>query len=77
MDELAVRVEPNRELQTAGASSLETFRATAATALQRGVGVRAIVDVVEPGSFERSEHKARRVIDDRNLFESLHGRNEA
>ncbi len=77
MDELAVRVEPNRTLHAAGPSSLEPFCNSAATALQRGIGVRAIVDVVEPGTFERSEHKARRVIDDRNLFESLHGRNEA
>ena len=77
MDELAVRVEPSRELKAAGQAALDGFRKTAATGLRRGIGVRSVVEVVDPGTFERSEHKARRVIDDRNLFDSLHGRNEA
>jgi len=39
--------------------------------LRNVLGVGAKVVAVPPATFERTEFKARRVIDDRNLFESL------
>jgi phenylacetate-CoA ligase len=71
MDELVVQVEPSEPLARDGGEALDAFRKKAAVGLQRGIGVRTRVEVVEPHTFPRSEHKARRVIDDRKLFTSL------
>ena len=35
------------------------------------LGIRAIVEVVEPGSIPRTDFKARRVVDDRAVFRDL------
>jgi len=35
------------------------------------IGVRATVQLVSPGQLERTEFKARRVIDNRDLFREL------
>ena len=71
MDELLVRLEATPEVYAHGADALGRLGARAATNLQRGIGVRSKVEIVEAGTFPRTEHKARRVIDDRNLFRSL------
>ena len=76
MDELVVRMEPNVETYAAGKSAIEALRQKAAISLQRGIGVRTKVEIIEPHSLPRAEHKARRVIDDRNLFESLQAKLE-
>jgi phenylacetate-CoA ligase len=69
MDELMVRVEITDGLAARGGE--EKFRAGAASSLQKMLGVRAGVEVVAPGTFPRTDFKARRVIDDRDLFRSL------
>ena len=38
------------------------------------LGVRAKTEVVEPDMLTRTDHKARRVIDDRELFGTLSDR---
>jgi phenylacetate-CoA ligase len=35
------------------------------------LGLRTIIEVVAPGSFPRTDFKARRVIDDRRVFAEM------
>ena len=42
--------------------------------LLRMLGLRARVEVVPPGTFPRTDFKARRVIDDREVFRELNAR---
>jgi len=58
MDEIVVRAE-------AAPGHAAAFETEAARGLHRVVGLRVGVEVVAPDTFERSEHKARRVLDDR------------
>ena len=34
-------------------------------------GLRTIVKMMEPGSLERTEFKAKRIIDERNLYDEM------
>lgn len=60
MDEMVVRAETDRrdgaraEFERAGAEGLQSL-----------LGVRVTFESVDPNTFERAEHKARRVIDER------------
>ena len=62
MDELLVRVE---------AAGGDAFAPACAASLRKVLGVRARVEVVAPGTFPRTDFKARRVIDDRALFRDM------
>jgi phenylacetate-CoA ligase len=67
MDELVVRIE----LDAATAASepaTQALRHRAERELRMVLGVGARVVVVPPGDLERTEFKARRVIDDRDLW---------
>ena len=44
------------------------LRAAMAERLRARLGVRPLVELVPEGTLERSEFKARRVIDDRDLY---------
>jgi phenylacetate-CoA ligase len=63
MDKLAVRVE-----YRAGVDDVDAFRDRAQEALRTTLGVSTAVVPVPPNTFERTEFKARRVIDERALF---------
>jgi phenylacetate-CoA ligase len=39
--------------------------------LEKVLGLRAVVEVVAPGSLPRTDFKARRVIDDRAVFRDM------
>ena len=71
MDELLLRVEADEPIHRAGVAALESFRAAASRQLHTMLGVRAKVEVVAPHSIPRTDFKARRVIDDREVFRSL------
>ncbi|MFQ5618586.1 MAG: phenylacetate--CoA ligase family protein [Rhodospirillales bacterium] len=71
MDELLVRMDARPEVYAAGAEAVTTLRANAERDLRRVLGVRAMVEVVEAGAIPRTDFKARRVVDDRDLFRSL------
>ena len=71
MDELVVRVEAARGIATAGADAVEGFRRRVAAELQRLLGIRTVIEVVEEGSIPRTDFKARRVIDDRAVFRQM------
>ncbi len=72
MDELLLRVEADTATFTQGADALARFRAQVAAKVQKVLGLRAVIEVVEPGSIPRTDFKARRVIDDREVFRDLY-----
>jgi phenylacetate-CoA ligase len=74
MDELMVRVEASAEHSAKGAAALAALRDEAAKKLQKMLGLRAKVEVVPPGTFPRTDFKARRVIDDREVFRDMNAR---
>jgi phenylacetate-CoA ligase len=63
MDKLAVRVE-----HRPGIEDVDAFKDRAQEALRTTLGVSTAVVAVPPNTFERTEFKARRVIDERALF---------
>jgi phenylacetate-CoA ligase len=66
MDELLVRAEylPGH----ADPDAQARLRATMAERLRARLGVHTVVELVPAGTLERTEFKARRVIDDRDLY---------
>jgi phenylacetate-CoA ligase len=76
MDELLLRVEPDAATAGAGAPAISAFRAEVERKVQKLLGLRALVEVVEPNSIARTDFKARRVIDDRKIFADMHAQIE-
>jgi phenylacetate-CoA ligase len=66
MDELLVRAEYAASHAEPGAQA--KLRATMAARLRARLGVGALVELLPEGTLPRSEFKARRVIDDRDLY---------
>ncbi|MBV9819545.1 MAG: hypothetical protein JOZ07_14525 [Solirubrobacterales bacterium] len=58
MDELLVKVE-------CGRSETDGFEKEVASGLQNVLGLRPAIEVVEVNTFDRSDHKSRRVTDER------------
>jgi phenylacetate-CoA ligase len=50
---------------------MRRFRDQTAGLLQRILGIRARVEVLPPDSLPRTDFKARRVVDDRDVFREL------
>jgi phenylacetate-CoA ligase len=67
MDKLAVRAEHTAE------ADADAFQARAQEALRTTLGVSTAVVAVPPNTFERTEFKARRVVDERALFHETVG----
>ena len=74
MDELVVRIEAAAGVFERGADAPAAMRAEAASRLQKLLGLRAMIDIVPPGTFPRTDFKARRVVDDREVFRQMHER---
>ena len=74
MDELLIRIEATPLIHAAGAAALSALSEDAVRKLQRVLGLRARVEVVAPATFPRTDFKARRVIDDRDVFRELNAR---
>jgi phenylacetate-CoA ligase len=66
MDELLVRAEYAPGHGEGG--RLDALRATMRERLRARLGVHPVVDLVPAGTLPRTEFKARRVIDDRDLY---------
>ena len=62
LDEIIVKLDPVPELEP---GSHREFQEKVEKALQLGLGIRASVDVLEHGSLPRWDHKAKRVLDER------------
>jgi len=70
MDELTVQLEYDAEVAGTGEAAVQRLRGRAETELRRVLGVGARVLPVPPGTLERTEFKARRVIDAREVLRS-------
>lgn len=71
MDELVVRIEVADELASAEQEVRNQWREDAEGELTAVLGLRTRVVAEAPGTFDRTQMKARRVIDDRDLWRSL------
>jgi phenylacetate-CoA ligase len=71
MDELLLRVECDAATKAAGPDAIGQFRDGVARKLSKVLGLRAVVEVADPGSIPRTDFKARRVIDDRAVFRDM------
>ena len=74
MDELVVRIEIDAEHAGRGRAAFDAMRDDAARRLQRMLGLRSKIEIVEPGTFPRTDFKARRVVDDRDVFRDMNAR---
>ena len=70
MDELILRVEPSAEV-FADSARTQWFRSEVDRKILKTLAVRAVIEVVPPQTFPRTDFKARRVIDDREVFLEL------
>ncbi len=67
LDEVEVQVEVTPEFVSDRISAMEDLQARLATAIEKTVGLRVNVHLVEPHTIERSQGKAKRIIDQRSL----------
>jgi phenylacetate-CoA ligase len=67
LDQIAVEVEVTAEVFSDKVRALEDVRARLAHAIEHILGIRVDLRLVEPRSIERSQGKAKRVIDRRNV----------
>jgi phenylacetate-CoA ligase len=63
LDEILVRIDPSPNLSV---SERDGLRARLDESLRTGLGLRATVEITEPGALPRWEHKAKRVKDERS-----------
>ena len=76
MDELFVQIEGKSEVYENGEEVIAALRDAAAQSLHRVLGIRTRVEVVAQDTFPRTDFKARRVIDDRQVFSEMRQRLE-
>ena len=76
MDELLVQFEVSEDIYLEGAEAVSGVNQRASETLRRVLGVRAKTEVVNANIIPRTDHKARRVIDDRELFRTLNSKLE-
>jgi phenylacetate-CoA ligase len=74
MDELLVRLEMSPEQHAKGDTGIAALREEAGRKLQKTLGLRAKIEIVAPGTFPRTDFKARRVVDDREVFRDMNER---
>jgi phenylacetate-CoA ligase len=74
MDEIAVSVEADEAIGNSGVESTVAFQKEVAIHLQKILGLRAVVEIVAANSIERTDFKARRVIDDRDVLREMRAR---
>ncbi len=67
LDQVEVQVEVSPEIFSDRIGALEALRKNLAHAIERIVGIRAKITLVEAHTIERSQGKAKRVIDRRKL----------
>jgi phenylacetate-CoA ligase len=65
MDELLLRVEADAATFQQGGAAVAGFRSEVERKMQKVLGLRTLVEIVQPNSIVRTDFKARRVIDDR------------
>jgi phenylacetate-CoA ligase len=70
MDELLLRVEPGPDAY-ADAARAEKFKEEVSRRILKTLALRTAIELVEPRSIPRTDFKARRVVDDREVFREL------
>ena len=68
LDDLEVRVEVSEEMFASEIRKLEALEANIKRKIESALGINVRVKLVEPKSIPRSEGKAVRVVDRRNLY---------
>ena len=74
MDELTVQAEYNEDIDRRAKDDsgvLKRFEAEMEQRIKSKIGVRAKIELLSPKSLERTQFKARRVIDRRDLFKDF------
>ena len=71
MDELLVRVEAAPGIFERGTHAVAGMQREAGQRLQKMLGLRAVIEIVPSGTFPRTDFKARRVVDDREVFRQM------
>ncbi len=66
LDQMEVQVEVTPKVFSDKVGSMEALQKKLADAIERVLGVRVMLALVEPSTIQRSEGKAKRVIDRRN-----------
>ena len=74
MDELLVQFDASEEVYGQGEQATSVLQKLASESLRKVLGVRAKTEVVAANVITRTDHKARRVIDDRELFKTLNNK---
>ncbi len=77
MDELVLKVEADAMTAALGREHVERFRGEVAHAMHKLLGLRAVVEVVDAGLLPRTDFKARRVVDDREVFRGMNAQLKA
>jgi phenylacetate-CoA ligase len=67
LDQVEVQIEITPEVLSDRIGAMEELRARLAKQIEHIVGIRVIVTLVEPHSIQRSEGKAKRVLDKREM----------
>ncbi|HVX65718.1 MAG TPA: hypothetical protein VHA11_03905, partial [Bryobacteraceae bacterium] len=67
LDEMEVQIEVTPDVFSDKVGSLETLNKSLVYAIERTIGLRAAVRLVKPHTIARSEGKAKRVLDRRDL----------
>ena len=67
LDQMEVQVEVTPEVFSDTVGGLESLQQTLESAVEQTIGIRASVRLVEPHTLQRSEGKAKRVVDQRKL----------
>ena len=73
MDDLAVQAEYSTEIEKIlkrDPETLKRFEKEIEQKIKSKIGIRPTIEVVSPNRLERTQFKAKRVIDKRNLFEN-------
>jgi phenylacetate-CoA ligase len=69
LDEMEVKVEVTPEVFSDTVGAMETLAKNLSHEMERTIGIRAAIRLVRPNTLERSEGKAKRVTDHRNMDE--------
>jgi phenylacetate-CoA ligase len=67
LDHIEVQVEVTPEVFTDTVGALERLQNALSKSIETTIGLRAAVRLVQPRTLQRSEGKAKRVLDQRNL----------
>jgi phenylacetate-CoA ligase len=75
MDELVLRVEVDLDRLSKG-EGVETFRSDVSRRMQKLLGLRTKAEILPKGSLQRTDFKAKRIVDSRAMFREMYAQLE-